>query len=174
VSSCRHAAIMSSDDDGRITAPEGGGESPNEVLGALEALRQRGGFLGMIAGIIAPGIGPGVVLFICSALVLLIGLSAVAVMAGYYSSHMLVMIFLAVGLMGSVVWSYSVRSAMEREHARDQDQLSYDQADDAKNEEENDSSAAGTESSSASAAAAGGAAAAPARRSKSGRAKKDE
>ena len=171
-----HAPAAMSNDDGRITAPEGG-ESPNEILGALEALRQRGGFLGTIAGILAPGIGPGVVMFICSALVLLIGLSTVAVLVGYYSVHMLVMIFLAVGLMGSVVWSYSVRRALERDDVRQQEnQLPYDEAEENKEEEEEEkekeadasAAAAGREPSTSGAAAA----AAPARRSKSGRAKK--
>ena len=102
----------------------------------LHRLKARGGILGAIANALAPGVGPGVVLFICTTLVLLIALSGVAVMAGYYSFHMFNIILLAVGLGASVVWSYSIRSKLETEHRRREREAAIDDGEDSEEEEE--------------------------------------
>ena len=124
----------------RVTAREAGDQDDsNQVLSMLDTLRQRGGIIGSLANMLAPGVGPGVILFICSALVLLIALCGVAVLAGYYSFHMFNLIVLAVGLMGSVVWSYSIRRDIQKQH--EQQQVEEDNSDSEGDDDENEGEA---------------------------------
>jgi len=93
-------------------------DSANQVVELFESLKERGGVIGAIAGILAPGVGPGVILVICTCLVVFISMCAFAAMAGLFSIHMFVLIFLASGLMASVLWSYSLRKSQLRQMAQ--------------------------------------------------------
>ena len=106
---------MSSDDvfaASELTAREE--PATTEIAGVLGAFRQRGGVLGFIASVLEPGVGAGVILTISTCLILFIGLCTVGALMGLHSFHMYVLIFLACGLLGSVLWSYNLRVAAEK------------------------------------------------------------
>jgi hypothetical protein len=134
------AATAQEDDDSEESEEDKEQDGGQLLVDTLQEMKHRGGFIGLVASMLVPGVGPGVILFICSALVVFMSMCIVAGLAGLYSFHMIMLCLLATGLMASVLWSYSIRTAAERQHQAGEETSSDEESED---HADGDSSGAG-------------------------------